>query len=172
MSDLVSSLHAPKGQRPLWHAGMVSLIAQATAALIPAMMIREAMIRHLDEAREIGVAPIVRPEMLTSAWFGELTIACGWAFLCVIPGTLLFMAIVRWLERREPATTLEWTIAGTASALPLAAGLCVLVAGTVHLPVLMDYLIAASVPCAIGLFGGVLAWHLCRSPRHDWSDPL
>lgn len=159
--------------RPLWRAGLACQFAQATMALVPAMMLREALILHFDEGRGIGVAPIIRPEMWTPGWFGELALAYGWGFLSVVPGTLLFLSLLKWLERREPATTLEWAVAGAASALPLAAGLCILVLTVSHIPPeLMLYLITMGPPVVIGLCAGAFAWHFRHHRRHDWSDPL
>lgn len=163
--------------KPLWQAGLVNLIVQATAALVPAMAIREAMIAHLHEGLKPWEGLLSRPEMWTPAWFAELLVAYGWAFVAVLPGVLLFVAIARWLERHERATTLEWAIAGTIAQVPLAIGLCVFVGTNMHGPVdtsLLLFLVfmVAPVPCAIGLGAGLFAWHFRHHRRHDWSDPL
>jgi hypothetical protein len=160
------------GARPLWHAGLAGLIAQATAALIPAMVLRDALLAHLYEGsfKEIGWA-YTSPDALTPAWFAALAVAYGWAFLCALPGTLLFMAIVKRMERDEAGTTIEWAVAGAISAIPLAIGLCVLAGTTVHTPgEPIVYLIPTAAACTIGLFGGAVARRFRHRP--DWSEPL
>jgi hypothetical protein len=160
------------GTRPLWHAGLAGLIAQATAALVPAMILRDALLAHLYEGsfKEIGWA-YSTPDPLTPAWFGDLAIAYGWAFLCVLPGALLFMAIVRRMERDEAGTAPEWAVAGALSAIPLAIGLFILVGRTIHTPEEpIPYLIALAAACTIGLCGGIVARRFRHRP--DWSDPL
>ncbi len=158
------------GPRSLWGAGLANLLAQASMGLIPAMAVRDAMIVHLDEAREIGVAPIVRPELATAGWFAELPVDFGLALACALPGVFLFMAIVRRTGRGRAGSMLGWALAGALSASPLAIGLCLLAASMVHLPMgAVFYLLVGSVPWALGLCGAVAAWHFRFGAR--WSHP-
>ena len=164
-----------KGSRPLRHAGLAALIAQATLALVPAMVIREALIAHLHEGLKPWEGPLVRPEMLTPGWFAELAIAFGWAFLCVLPGTLLFIAIVDRMERGEARAAWAWGVAGAVAQIPLAIGLCIFVGTNLHGPAdlrlfLFLLLMVAPVPCAIGLCGGIVARRFRHPP--GWTDPL
>jgi hypothetical protein len=149
---------------------------RSTAALVPTIIVRHALLAHLYEGsfKEIGWAYSF-PDSLTPAWFGEVAIASGWAFLCVLPGTLLFLAIVKRLERGEAREAWEWALAGAVGAIPLAIGLCILVGRSLHGP--MGFLDHASLAggsialCgAIGAWGGLAARRFRHRP--DWSNAL
>jgi len=158
------------GPRSLWGAGLVNLLAQTAMGLTPTMAVRDAIILHLDEARGIGVAPIIRPDLLTAGWFAELPIVFGLALACVLPGTLLFPGLVERTGPGKARSLLGWALAGTVSASPLAIGLCVLAASMVHLPMgAVFYLLVGAVPWTIGLCGAVAAWHFRYGAR--WSLP-
>lgn len=166
------------GFRPLWRVGVAVLIAQATAALVPTMVVREALIAHFHEGLKPWEGPLVRPATLTLDWFAQLSIAYGWAFLCVLPGALLFVAAIARLERIEARSIMAWGIVGVFSAIPLAIGFCILVGMHTHavrpppslVAVSLYYLLVAAVPCAIGFCGGIVGRRF--RPGVDWSDPL
>ena len=109
-------------RRPLWLAGLASLLTSVTLGWLLLLVHLEADNARLDEGHAFEGDNVVRPPVLfTMEWMEQAALMHPKLLLVGLGHAIPLMILIARLERREEPSAIDWYLAGAVAAVPLAA---------------------------------------------------